>query len=382
MGHRFSMPGSFRTHLQHLVFWLVFLVLMVVAILRSPGPPLGLGDVLIRLLILGSMTAGAAYVNLGVLVPRLLLARRFLSYGFAVIGVSFLVALGIGSAYSRLLQASHDAPAGAVPSSVVFESENLASRLPGEGASAQTLRSPNLTRLTSIFLVHTLIWVGASSLLHFGLGWVRNRDLEHRRLEAELAVLKAQLNPYFLFNALNNLYALTVNKSDFAPSYVMKLGDLMRYVVHESRASRVSLRKEMGFVRNYFDLEKSRADGRLETVITVGDGVEAMTIAPLLLLPLVENAFKHGTDLQTAEARVEFQARRTSDGELEIRIGNNRDPEGVMPTGVGFVGTPGGVGLANVRRRLELLYPGRHELQIRAQGGRFEVILRLDVIEA
>lgn len=381
MSRRISLPGSPRTRLHHLFFWLIFAVLMLVAIVRSPGPPLGFGEIAIRLLVLIVMTAAAAYVNLGGLVPRLLLAKRYVAYGCAVVGVVLLTALGIGLTYAQLLQVKGESAAAAVAGSAGFESENLASRLPGQGASADGEQAPNLTRLTSIFAVHTLIWLGATSLLHFGLGWVRNHDLERRRMEAELTALKAQLNPYFLFNALNNLYGLTVNKSDFAPSYVMKLGGLMRYVVHESQASRVSLRKELGFVRNYFDLEKVRAEGRLVTVIEIGEGVEDRRIAPLLLLPLVENAFKYGTKLQTAEAKVEFHAHAVADNRLEIRICNNRDPAEISPVEVGFVGAPGGVGLTHVRRRLELLYPDRHQLQIRDQGNRFEVSLLIDTRE-
>lgn len=381
MSFRLSLPGSPRARLQHLVFWLVFAVLMLISIVRAPGPALGFGEVVIRLLILIVMTAAASYVNLGGLVPRLLLAKRYVAYGFAVVGVVFLTAFGIGLAYAELLQVRGETASAEVVGGAGYESENLARRLPGQGASIDGERGPNLTRLTSIFAVHTLIWVGATSLLHFGLGWVRNQDLERRRLEAELTALKAQLNPYFLFNALNNLYGLAMNKSDFAPSYVLKLGELMRYVVHDSQASRVSLRKELGFVRNYFDLEKARAAGRLVTVIEIGEGVEDRKIAPLLLLPLVENAFKYGTTLQTAEAKVEFHAQMAADDRLEIRICNNRDPAEISPVEVGFVGAPGGVGLANVRRRLELLYPDRHQLQIRDQGSRFEVSLRLDTRE-
>ncbi|GAB5560287.1 MAG: histidine kinase [Synoicihabitans sp.] len=378
MTRRLIIPGSAKTRWQHVIFWLIFVGLMVVSVARSPGTPLTAGGIALRVCTLLILTAAGSYVNLGILMPRLLQTKRYVRYTLALIGVILATGFGIGLVYHQVLDVGRVAAAGETDSA----HESITSRLPGEGATGQAAvgvtQNPNLLRLASIFTVHSAIWIGATSLLYFGAGWIRNRDLEKRKLEAELMALRAQLNPHFLFNSLNNIYSLTLDKSELGPRYVLKLAELMRYILHDSQAESVEMAKELGFVRNYFELEMIRADGRMETDVKVGEGVEALKVAPLLFLPFIENAFKHGVKLKTTQARVAFSAQIQPDGALEIDVINNKDAVGNEELVEGFVENPGGVGLENVRRRLELLYPNHHRLQIKDRATRYEVKLRIE----
>ncbi|MDB4384742.1 histidine kinase [Opitutaceae bacterium] len=371
--------GSPQTRKQHVVFWLIFVVLMMLSVSRSPGTPLSGSGIALRVGILLIMTAAASYLNLGVLVPRLLLGKRPFVYVLAITGTVLATGLVLGATYEQLLNVDRfPANPSSIESPADAPTEDLARRLPGEGAEGDGALPPDLLRLTSIFTVHTTVWLGAAALLHFGAGWVRNRDLEKRRLEAELMALRAQLNPHFLFNSLNNIYSLALDKSDRGPDYVLKLAELMRYILHDTQTTEVSMEQELDFVRNYFALESIRADGRMETDIRVDDGVERMRVAPLLFLPLIENAFKHGAKLKTSRAWVEFSAELQMDGALEVEVSNSKDTVGPVDVAAGFVENPGRLGLENVRRRLELLYPGSHQLEINDGPARYEVKLRIE----
>jgi two-component system, LytTR family, sensor kinase len=379
MLRRMTSTGSPQSRKQHVVFWLIFVMLMVLSVSRSPGTPLSGGGLALRVGILLSITATASYFNLGVLVPRLLLAKRPLVYVLAIAGTVLTTGWLLGAIYAQVLNVDRfPGNPFSIESSGVPPTEDLARRLPGKGAAANGALPPDLVRLTSIFTVHTTVWVGAAALLHFGAGWVRNRDLERRRLEAELMALRAQLNPHFLFNSLNNIYSLALDKSDRGPDYVLKLAEHMRYILHDTQTTEVSMDKELDFVRNYFELEGIRADGRMETDMRVGDGVERLRVAPLLFLPLIENAFKHGAKLKSKRAWVEFSAELQTDGTLEVEVSNSKDTVAPEAVAAGFVENPGGLGLENVRRRLELLYPGSHQLQINNGPERFEVKLRIE----
>ncbi len=310
--------------------------------------------------------------------PRLLQTKRYLRYTLALMGVILMAGFGIGLVYHQVLDVGRLAVAEETDSA----HEGITSRLPGQGAKGQAAvgvtQNPNYVRLASIFTVHSAIWIGATSLLYFGAGWIRNRDLEKRKMQAELMALRAQLNPHFLFNSLNNIYSLSLDKSDLGPEYVLKLAELMRYILHDSQAQEISMGKELAFVRNYFELEKIRAVGRMQTDLRVADGVEELTVAPLLFLPFIENAFKHEVTLKTTQARVGLSAELQPDGVLEIEVSNNKDAVGGEELATGFVDNPGGVGLENVRRRLELPYPDRHRLEINDRATRFEVKLRIE----
>ncbi|MFN0173109.1 MAG: sensor histidine kinase [Saprospiraceae bacterium] len=197
----------------------------------------------------------------------------------------------------------------------------------------------------------------------------RETQLRAEKSEAELRALKGQLHPHFLFNTINNLYALARVKSNKTAPVALKLAQLLRYVLYESQKPKVPLEQEIQLLRDYVELEKLRFDdGRLTVRFDVDLDNPKTEIAPLLLLPLVENAFKHGASEQRDEARISMLI-VLKNNVLEAKIENTKplDKAQVAP----------GIGLQNLRRQLELLYPKRHELEITENDTDFAVRLHL-----
>lgn len=186
----------------------------------------------------------------------------------------------------------------------------------------------------------------------------RESILRAEKLDAELLALKAQLHPHFLFNTINNLYALARIKSDKTAPVALKLAHLLRYVLNESQKPAVSLEQETRLIEDYIALEKLRFDeDRLSLHVDIALDRPAQNIAPLLLLPLVENAFKHGVSEQRDGAFIRISI-LLKNNVLDVVVENSRPLDIAQ-------GTPG-IGLKNLRRQLELLYPGRYDLSIGA----------------
>lgn len=215
------------------------------------------------------------------------------------------------------------------------------------------------------------------------------RQIEKEKFQAELQLLKSQIHPHFLFNTLNNLYALTLRKSEQSPAVVLKLSQLLSYMLYDCNASEVLLEKEIAFMKNYVGLEQLRYGSRLDVSMNFHGDLQGKQIAPLLLIPFLENAFKHGTSEQLEQAWI-FMDLAVEDNVLTFKLVNSRDTDtfasmevGATSVGATSVGaTPvGGIGLLNVRKRLELLYPGRYELKIQPEEETFLIDLTLRLPE-
>jgi hypothetical protein len=197
----------------------------------------------------------------------------------------------------------------------------------------------------------------------------RNSVLQKEKLDAELQSLKAQLHPHFLFNTLNNIYSLVETTSPPASAMLLQLSAILRYILYDCDKPVVRLSQEFTLIRDYADLEKVRYN-QLELATRFPADADRYGIAPLLLLPLVENCFKHGASQQLDQPWVSIDA-VIDDGWLGIKLINSRKPDGQVVEAVE------GIGLQNVRRRLALIYPGAHELQVLAEGDHFIVICKL-----
>ncbi len=199
----------------------------------------------------------------------------------------------------------------------------------------------------------------------------RWRQTEKEKLNAELSYLKAQINPHFLFNILNTIYSLAVEKSDQTGTAVVKLSQMMRYVISDAGHQLVPLSREIDYLRNYIELQKMRFGDQLPLSFTVTGQATSQLIAPLILISFVENAFKHGvnaaenTDIKIAVSIQENQ--------LHFSAFNNKVNIKELPE------TEGGIGLENTRKRLQLLYPASHTLVIRDEATYFEVSLSLQL---
>lgn len=199
----------------------------------------------------------------------------------------------------------------------------------------------------------------------------REAQLRAEKSEAELRALKNQIQPHFLFNTINNLYALARMKSPKTAPVALKLANLLRYVLYESAKTEMPLEKEIQNLRDYVELEKIRFDDdRLSVRMEVELDNPNRSITPLLLLPLVENAFKHGVSEQREQAWVNI-AISLKNNILEAKIKNS--------TTADHAANPQGIGLQNVRRQLELLYPNRHQFSIAKTSDTFSAELHIDL---
>lgn len=201
----------------------------------------------------------------------------------------------------------------------------------------------------------------------------RSRELENRQLTSELRFLKAQVNPHFLFNTLNNLYYLAVNQSDQTPEVIAKLSGMMRYMIHESNAEKVPLNKEVAYMENYLDLEKLRLNEEVPITFEVDGSIEGTRIAPLILITFLENAFKHGIGNATLNSWITVSLRVT-EGTLYYKVANS-----IVGQADKTVREASGLGLANVRRRLDLSYPGKYELDVTEDTERYRIHLKIDL---
>lgn len=216
-------------------------------------------------------------------------------------------------------------------------------------------------------------FIGSALVAVAGFAERKSREasaLRSEKLEAELKFLKSQINPHFLFNALNNIYALTVLQSERAPENLLKLSGMLRYMLYETKEETVPLEKEIAYLRHFIDLHLLKDSAGLNVQVSLDEARPGLKIAPMLLLPFVENAFKHSKieDLKNGWIRI---ALRTRPDGIEFEVQNSR-PAMASPKD-----KAGGIGLLNVRRQLELLYPDRYTLEIREEAQAFSISLSI-----
>lgn len=189
-------------------------------------------------------------------------------------------------------------------------------------------------------------------------------QLAQQRSDAELKLLKNQLHPHFLFNTLNNLYGMVLTQHPRSPEVITRLSDMMSYMLYECDRRQISLEKEIAYLENYIELEKIRYGSRLDICFEKGGDISGKAIAPLLMMPFVENAFKHGAAKNEKDPWICINIWVDNDL-LNFTVENNLEREPQINGGI--FKTQSGVGLANVQKRLEMIYPGKHKLDIKRQ---------------
>lgn len=226
--------------------------------------------------------------------------------------------------------------------------------------------------LLKFFVVFILI----TTLLKLSKGWfllmdARNKlaRLEKEHAQAALETLKGQINPHFLFNSLNTLYSLVLKKSDTAPEMILKLSGFLRYLLYETSAGRVDLAKEISYMQDYMELQKIRSGDKASISFQVTGEPAGKQIAPLSFLPLVENSFKHGIKGETGRTFVDILF-SIGVKEIEFTARNNKGSADAL-----LMNETHGIGLGNLRKRLEYLYPGNFTLEPRDNGIEFFVKL-------
>lgn len=227
-----------------------------------------------------------------------------------------------------------------------------------------------IVQITAVTLF-IVLFVG---MLRFAVDWfefeARKKEVENARLTAELNFLKAQINPHFLFNTLNNLYYLAYTKSENTTEVIAKLSQMMRYMIYESNHPRVLLNKEIEYMQNYISLERLRLNNQIPIDFKIEGDTENIRIAPFIFITFLENAFKHGVNNNNAKSWVKVSM-QIKDNECIYRVENSKLPAATTNA------EKSGIGLQNVERRLELSYPKQHKIKIQSTEDVYSVQLTI-----
>ena len=199
------------------------------------------------------------------------------------------------------------------------------------------------------------------------------KELEAKQSQAELNLLKSQVNPHFLFNSLNSIYSLILSNSDISAEAVIKLSDLMRYLLESSQKRKVLVKNEFEFLQNYIDLEKIRLGKKAQVNSNFKGKLSGKIISPLLLIPFIENCFKHGISANSKENEIDISV-ELIENTILLHTRNNIATQRINPSI-----TKSGTGIENVKKRLELLYPGNHKLEINNDESKFIVDLSIQI---
>lgn len=216
--------------------------------------------------------------------------------------------------------------------------------------------------LTAPFFVMLLTW--------FYQQWKWLKTLESKKAKAELSLLKSQINPHFFFNTLNNLYGLIIEKSDDAPTVVLTLSDLMRYTIYMGKEDLVSLKDEIAYLKNYIELHRIRYRKNVDIVFNHAEIINCQ-VAPLLFIIPLENAFKHGVESLTENAFIHIRM-SVDNGIIRFEIENNFEETDANKSV--------GIGIDNLKQRLELLYPNKYKIQIEVKDTIYKFNLKIDTI--
>ena len=199
---------------------------------------------------------------------------------------------------------------------------------------------------------------------------LREKDLKEEKLSTELKLLKAQINPHFIFNALNNLYALSYTRSEKAPESILKLSEMLRYVFYDCSKDVVKLSEEIHYIENFISFQQMKSEHEQHIVFHYSNADPTISISPMLFTPFIENAFKYSKIEEESDAFIDIKL-STEKEKLRFYIKNTIPGSGKPMAGKGM-------GLPNVKQRLRVLYPGRHELRIEEKDQFFTVNLQID----
>ncbi|MBC5992233.1 sensor histidine kinase [Pontibacter cellulosilyticus] len=344
------MSRKYRNIAVHAAAWLLFLLyewIFKQGILNNPETSVfHLKIVVIRVL----MLIPAVYFTLYFLVPRLFLQGRKTMFTLALIGTIAVDTL-------------------------LMKTLNYFLVLEGvEGFAGSYLES--ISGLTGwlIFMGNIAFNISFAMMFYFINKWVhddkKRQQLEAAKKEAELSLLKSQVQPHFLFNTINNIYALSQKGSPYTTEMIYRLSGLLEYMLYDSNREWTPLKREISYIRNYLEIEKIRYGDRLDVSFALYGDVEGLAVPPLVLLPFVENSFKHGLSQHTGTCwlRIEISYKAPW---LLLKVENSKPDEGAEEV------KKGGLGITNVLKRLDILLDGAYELKQLDSPDSYLVTLKL-----
>lgn len=333
------MERFWKFKLDHIIFWIAtvgFYMLTRTHLIESAGIFHFLLDVIVR----NGLLAVVIYINIFALIPKLAQKQKWALYvaGF-ILDLAFYVMAK--NAHDMLLH-------NAIPDEHYFFENSFYN------------------------LSIALFYMAFAVALQLSREWYQQREhirkIEVEKLNTELDYLKAQINPHFLFNSINTIYFQIDKQNSTARETLSSFSEMLRYQLYECNGHDVDIEKEISYLKNYVDLQRHRKDNNYKITFD-HSGVHGFRIAPLLLIPFVENAFKHVSHFAHGN-EINIRMHRDNDS-FKMHVSNTCDDSNYKSS------SHGGIGLKNASRRLELLYPSRHNLEINTQPHLFEVNLEL-----
>lgn len=319
--------------LRHVLLWLIIFVFLVFGINEPGNLPESFVTFFVYIPVIGLYTYGIIYW----LIPRFLIKERYFAFFiFYCCWCAFALTLIFIATY------------------YVFNPMYNIER--PQFTAMETYRTIFALNRFARMNMFAMFFVFIKFFKFWYIEQQQKMQAEKERISAELELLRAQLHPHFLFNTLNNLYLLVREKSDKAPKMLLRLSGLLSYVLYECKADEVLLSKEISVLKDYVALEQERYGERLDVSLNFSGDIEDRMIVPMLFQPFIENAFKHGTSEQLGKVwmSIDLSVRKN---QLYFKIINSFDKH----NNIHLDGK--GIGINNVRKRLELLYPGKFELQ-------------------
>ncbi len=291
------------------------------------------------------------YFNIFYLIPKFVLKRRFLLYFiYLILALATVYIVRTGLNYYLV-------------------TENIWP----EAIDSQKAFSFNHILAVTIGELYVVALVTAIKLT---ADWIterrKNESLRELQLQTELKYLKSQIQPHFFFNTLNNLYALIIEKSEKASDVVLKLSEIMQYVLYDVQEPKIGLLNEINYIHSYLELEELRHGNKITSKIEIKGDIDEITIPPLLLLPFIENCFKHGF-------------KNNDDITLNISFENSKDEQLIFKAKNNFnlhnkIIKKQGIGIENIRRRLELLYKSKYSLETKIIDDTYSVLLKIPIL--
>jgi len=337
---------------QHLVFWAILILSVFLLFFGLGGFSFSSFN---SIRILSTFTtiffiAVAVYTNLFFLIPRFLKKKKYIS--FVLLQLINIIAFFLLNFFTSVLLEYKLSVFNIKLILIEFVFEFI---------------------IISLFLSITSFLKFLSDWIDYQEDSINFKETQRQKLEAELKLLRGQINPHFLFNTLNNLYALSLDKSEKTPAMILHLSDLMRYMLYECRDNHVLIDKEINFIKNYIELEKIRIGEKAIIEMKIMGSTGLQQIAPLLFIPFIENAFKHGVNKQLDHSFIRIIFDFEKSGIIKFIIENTKDNKEQ------FIDKKfSGIGIENVKKRLSLLYPDKYSLKITDNQKIFRVELIIE----
>ncbi|SHL09431.1 Histidine kinase [Chitinophaga jiangningensis] len=331
---------------QHILFWdISYYYLLVFFSAESPQKI----DLIYTTVFHLPLVTGV-YINLDILIPRLLRRQQYFVYAISVVALIALTAGFNMLLFNKVVD-------------YIFPGYFFISYY-------------SFTELVQF----AVIYVGLTTLLKLSRGWFQLMESENRlmrlqseKADTELLYLKSQINPHFLFNTLNSIYSLSLRKDDKVPPTLLKLAAVMRYMIYESNDALVLLESEINYLRDYIALHQVRNAGKADIRFEVNGDAGKSRVAPFMFIVFVENGFKHGVEAGMNDTFLHVRMDITG-RDLYLSVKNNK---GLVDETENDAHK--GLGLQNVKRRLDMLYPGRHQLVIQEDDVTYAVTLQLQL---